>query len=130
MNNDVGIKSIGQIAIAVTDIFRSTAFYKDTLGLKLLFELPTGIAFFDCGGIRLMLTTLQGERADHHTSVIYYKVDDIHQATQTLKEKGATFIREPQLAAKMDGYELWNAFLRDPDENLVSITADMPPADA
>ena len=130
MSNDVGIKSIGQIAIAVTDIFRSTAFYKDTLGLKLLFELPTGIAFFDCGGIRLMLTTLQGERADHHTSVIYYKVDDIHQATQTLKEKGATFIREPQLTTKMDGYDLWNAFLRDPDENLVSITADMTPADA
>jgi methylmalonyl-CoA/ethylmalonyl-CoA epimerase len=130
MSNEVQIKAIGQIAIAVTDIFRSTAFYKDTLGLELLFELPTGIAFFDCGGIRLMLTTLQGERADHHTSVIYYKVDDIHKATEALKEKGATFIREPQLAAKMDGYELWNAYLRDPDENLVSITADMPSADA
>ncbi|PCJ48673.1 MAG: glyoxalase [Gammaproteobacteria bacterium] len=126
MSNDVGIKSIGQIAIAVTDIYRSTAFYQDTLGLKLLFEVPTGLAFFDCGGVRLMLTTLQGERADHNTSVIYYKVDDIHQATKALKEKGVTFIREPQLAAKMDGYELWNGFLRDPDENLVAITADVP----
>ena len=69
-SNQLAIKSIGQIAIAVTDIFRATAFYKDTLGLTLLFEVPTGLAFFDCGGVRLMLTTLQGERSDHRTSVI------------------------------------------------------------
>ena len=128
-SNQLAIKSIGQIAIAVTDIFRATAFYKDTLGLTLLFEVPTGLAFFDCGGVRLMLTTLQGERSDHRTSVIYYKVDDIHEAALTLKEKGAHFIQEPQMAAKMDGYELWNGFMRDPDDNLVAITADMPLSD-
>ena len=126
MTTKVGIQSIGQIAIAVTDIYRATSFYKDTLGLTLLFEVPTGLAFFDCGGVRLMLTTLQGERPDHRTSVIYYKVEDIHQATKALKEKGVNFIREPQMAAKMDGYELWNGFLRDPDDNLVAITADVP----
>jgi len=129
MSNEVGIKSIGQITIAVTDVYRSVAFYKDTLGLKLLFEDPTGLAFLDCGGVRLMLTTLQGEKADHHTSVLYYKVDDIHQATTVLKDKGVTFIRDPQRAAKMENYDLWNAFLRDPDENLVAITADMPSED-
>jgi methylmalonyl-CoA/ethylmalonyl-CoA epimerase len=77
-----------------------------------------------------MLLTIKEESAVHYTSVIYYKVDDIHQATEVLKDKGATFIREPQLAAKIQGYDLWNAFLTEPDENLVSITADMPSSDA
>ena len=120
------VDCIGQIAIAVTDIKRSTNFYRNTLGLILLFEAPPGLAFFDCGGIRLMLTTLQGKKADHNTSVIYYKVNDINQATIDLKCQGVTFIQEPQLTAKMPDHELWMGFIRDPDENLIGIMAELP----
>ena len=126
MTAKTSITGIGQIAVAVSDISRSKAFYKNTLGLKLLFEAPPGLAFFDCGGTRLMLTTLQGEERDHKTSVIYYKVTDINAASEAIKKRGASFIREPGLTAKLHNHELWIGFLRDPDENLIGIMAEMP----
>lgn len=126
MPEGVGIGSIGQIAIAVSDIKKSVNFYRDTLELKLLFEAPPGLAFFDCGGVRLMLTIPQGDERDHRTSVIYYKVNDIEAATIALKAKGVSFIHEPQMTAKMEDHELWIGFIRDPDENLIGIMAEIP----
>lgn len=126
MSKEVGIAGVGQIAIAVNDIKLATSFYRDTLDLPLLFEAPPGLAFFDCGGLRLMLTTKQGADEDHKTSVIYYKVADIGAATEALKTRGAFFIREPQMTARMEDYELWIGFLRDPDENLIGIMAEAP----
>ena len=126
MNDNQMIDSIGQIAIAVTDIKQSVTFYRDTLGLDLLFEVPPNLAFLMCGDIRIMLTTLQGEEGDHHTSVIYYKVNDLNQSVSEIKSKGVEFIREPQLTAKMPDHELWQGFIRDPDENLIGIMAELP----
>lgn len=74
----------------------------------------------------MMLTTLQGEESDHHTSVIYYKVKDLGSAVSELKSKGALFIREPQLIARMADHELWQGFIRDPDDNLIGIMAELP----
>ena len=120
------ITSIGQIAIAVSNLEQAVIFYRDSLGLPLLFDVPPAMAFFDCGGIRLMLTTLQGEdEKDHRTSVIYYKVGDLDQATKALKARGLNFEREPHLVAKMEDHELWIGFLRDPDENLIGIMAEV-----
>ncbi len=126
MTTNVGINSIGQIAIAITDIRKSVAFYQDILGLELLFEVPSGMAMFNCGGVRLMLTTLQGSEMDHHTSVIYYRVKNIEESAKTLKNNGAKFIQEPQLVAKMVDHDLWMGFIRDPDDNLVGIMAELP----
>ncbi len=126
MSSEFQINTIGQIAIAISDLKKSVTFYQNILGLELLFEVAPNLAFFDCGGTRLMLTTLQGEEKDHHTSAIYYKVDNIEKATSTLKEKGISFEREPQFSAKMEDHELWIGFLRDPDENLVGIMAEIP----
>ena len=120
------IESIGQVAIAVSDIQQSLKFYKDTLGLNCLFEAPPNLAFLECGGVRIMLTTIQGEDRDHHTSVLYYKVNDLDAAVSELKNKGVVFIREPQLTAKMPDHELWQGFIRDPDENLIGIMAELP----
>ena len=126
MSNKIEIQSIGQIAISVSDIKKSIEFYRDVLGLSLLFEAPPTMAFFECGGVRLMLTTLQGEEHDHRTSVIYYKVSDLDAATDSIKEKGVTFTREPHMIAKMEDHELWMAFFRDPDENLIGLMAELP----
>ena len=120
------IEKIGQIAIAITDLNESVKFYRDILGLELLFEVPSGLAFFNCGGTRLMLTTLQGKEDDHKTSVIYYKVSNIKSSTEQLKLKGVEFEREPQFAAKMEDHDLWIGFLRDPDNNLVGLMAEIP----
>lgn len=126
MNLNIKVEKIGQIAIAISDLKISVQFYRDILGLELLFEVPTGLAFFNCGGTRLMLTTLQGNEEDHNTSAIYYKVSDIHSTAELLQKKGVTFEREPQLAAKMEDHDLWIGFLRDPDNNLVGIMAELP----
>ena len=126
MSANLSIHAIGQIAIAVADIARAVSFYRDTLGLTLLFEAPPGLAFFDCGGVRLMLTTLQGDESDHRTSVIYYKVNDIHEARAALSDKNVAFIQSPQLVAKMPDHELWMGFIRDPDLNLIGIMEELP----
>ena len=125
MTDKPEIQGIGQIAIAVSDIRRSVAFYRDVLGLSLLFEAPPGLAFFNCGGVRLMLTIPQGEVRDHHTSVIYYKVADIHAAMEILAGRGVVPVGEAQLVARMPDHDLWMAFIRDPDENLIGIMAEI-----
>lgn len=126
MTQATEIESIGQIAIAITDIRKSVVFYQDVLGLELLFEVPSGMAMFDCGGTRVMLTTQQGLERDHHTSVIYYKVKNIEVSSKAIKNNGAKFLQEPQLVAKMVDHDLWMGFIRDPDENLVGIMAELP----
>ena len=126
MHSNIDIEKIGQIAIAISDLKQSIQFYRDILGLELLFEVPTGLAFFNCGGTRLMLTTLQGKKEDHNTSAIYYQVADIKGVTELLKNKGVKFEREPQFAAKMEDHELWIGFLRDPDKNLIGIMSELP----
>lgn len=125
MTDKPAITGIGQIAVAVSDIRRAVEFYRDVLELPLLFEAPPGLAFFDCGGVRLMLTIPQGESRDHHTSVIYYKVADIHAAMETLTSRGVVPVREAQLVARMPDHDLWMAFIRDPDETLIGIMAEI-----
>lgn len=129
MTTATEIESIGQIAIAISDIRKSVIFYQDVLGLELLFEVPSGMAMFNCGGTRVMLTTQQGSDRDHRTSVIYYKVKDIEASAKAIKNNGAKFIQEPQIVAKMVDHDLWIGFLRDPDENLVGIMAELPVAE-
>jgi methylmalonyl-CoA/ethylmalonyl-CoA epimerase len=118
--------SIGQIAIAINDMPKAIAFYRDVLGLKFLFEAGPNLAFFACGDVRLMLTTLQGDSRDHRTSVIYYKVSDIQAATAPLQAQGIPLAQEPTMVAKMPDHHLWMAFLRDPDQNLIGLMAEVP----
>jgi methylmalonyl-CoA/ethylmalonyl-CoA epimerase len=121
-----GLDRIGQIAIIVHDLDRAVAFYRDVLGMKFLFSAGPTMAFFDCGGIRLMLGLPSEPRFDHPASIIYYKVDDIRAAHTAIAGRGASFEREPQLTASMGTYELWMAFLRDPDENLLALMSEVP----
>jgi methylmalonyl-CoA/ethylmalonyl-CoA epimerase len=119
-----GLATIGQIGLTVTDVERAIAFYRDVLGMKLLFHVP-GMAFFACDGIRLMLSG--SEKPDeHYGSVIYCKVRDIQEAHQTLAQRGASFEREPHMIARMPDHELWMAFFRDPDRNLLALMSEVP----
>jgi methylmalonyl-CoA/ethylmalonyl-CoA epimerase len=120
----LGLSTIGQIAITVTDIDRAVAFYRDTLGIKLLFQVPN-LAFFDCGGIRLMISVSEKPN-ETYSSVIYFKVPDIHQVFRTLTARGAASEREPHLIAPMPDHDLWMAFFRDPDRNLLALMSEVP----
>jgi catechol 2,3-dioxygenase-like lactoylglutathione lyase family enzyme len=119
------ITGVGQIAINIEDLPRATAFYRDILGLRLLYEFP-GLAFFDCGGVRLMLSRAEKPEFDHPTSLIYYRVGNIDDASRVLKERGATLEHEPRVIASMPDHDLWMAFVRDTEGNLVGLMSEVP----
>ena len=119
-----GISQIGQIAINVHDVERAVAFYRDTLGLKNLFEIPEA-AFFECGGVRLMLSRPEKPEFDHPASIIYYKVADIQVAFELLSSFGVHFEDKPHLVARMADHDLWMAFFRDPDDNLLAMMSEV-----
>lgn len=114
---------IGQIAIAVHDLERAVAFYRDRLGLRHLFAVP-GMAFFDCGGIRLMLSLPEQAEFDHPSSVIYFKVADIQNTYQELAGREVKFESPPHLVAKMPDHDLWMAFFRDSENNLLALMSE------
>jgi methylmalonyl-CoA/ethylmalonyl-CoA epimerase len=121
MTTQLELTQIGQIAINVNDLQRAVAFYRDTLGMRFLFQAPGGLAFFDVGGVRLMLGVAEKAEFSHPASILYYKVDDINAAHQTLIGRGVTFIDEPHLIAKLPAHELWMTFFRDSEENVLAL---------
>jgi methylmalonyl-CoA/ethylmalonyl-CoA epimerase len=119
-----GLTRIGQIAVPVTDIDRAVAFYRDTLGMPFLFQAPPGLAFFDLSGVRLMLDAPAAAQAGQG-AVIYYAVPDLHAACASLAGRGVHFEAEPHLIARMPDHELWMAFFRDPDHNLLALMSEV-----
>lgn len=119
------LNQIGQIALNAKDVARATAFYRDVLGMRLLFEVPPKMSFFDCGGIRLMISLPEGEEHDHPGSILYYKVDDIRAAHEEIKKRGGGFLGEPHLVAKMPDHELWMAFLKDSEGNTLALMSEV-----
>lgn len=120
-----GLSRIGQIAVVVHDLPRAVGFYRDVLGMRLLFEAPPGMAFFDCGGIRVMLALPEGE-IDHRAAIIYYTVADIQQAAGVLGARGVAFDKPPHVVARLPHADLWMAFFHDPDRNLLAIMSEVP----
>ena len=124
--NDFGLSAIEQIAVTAHDIERAVGFYRDKLGMKHLFSVPPNLAFFDCNGIRVMLSLPAKPEFDHPSSIIYFKVDDIQQATQTLTERGVEFEEQPIFVADMGTYDLWLASFRDSENNLLALMSNVP----
>jgi methylmalonyl-CoA/ethylmalonyl-CoA epimerase len=121
----IGISRIGQIAINAHDVERAAAFYQDTLGLKLLFKAGPGLAFFDCGGVRLMLARPEKPEFDHPGSILYFAVPDIQAAHAAMKEKGVRFEDEPHVVARMPDHDLWMVFFRDSEGNLMGLMSEV-----
>ena len=119
------LSQIGQIAVTAHDLDRAVAFYRDALGMKLLFQAPPKMAFFDCGGVRLLVGVPEQPEHDHPSSVLYFKVDDIRQAYSTSKDRGVAFVGEPHLVAKMPDHELWMAFFKDSEGNTMALMSEV-----
>lgn len=119
-----GLSRIGQIAVNVHDLGRATAFYRDTLGMRLLFEVPK-MAFFDCDGVRLMLGVPERPEFDHPASVLYYKVGDIQSAHQALVSRNVAFESAPHLIARLPDHDLWMAFFHDPEGNMLALMSEV-----
>ena len=118
------LAQIGQIAVPVAEITRAVAFYRDTLGMRFLFQFGN-LAFFDCAGVRLLLDVPEKPEFRQHSSVIYYKVADIQAAYETLGSRGVSFEEKPHLIAKMPDHDLWMAFFRDPDQNMLALMSEV-----
>jgi methylmalonyl-CoA/ethylmalonyl-CoA epimerase len=116
---------IGQIALPVRDPERATAFYRDTLRLPFLFAVPP-LAFFDCGGVRLMLSVPETPELAPPGSVIYFRVPDIAAAHADLSARGVAFRDAPHLIARLSDHELWMAFFDDTEGNLLALMGELP----
>lgn len=117
----IKLSTIAQIALTVSDVDTALGFYRDLLGLELLFRAGPNLAFLNADGVRIMLSTPQGAGKVGANSVLYFKVLDIETTHASLVAAGAQNERLPQLAAKMPDHELWLSFLRDPDANLLAL---------
>ena len=122
--SEAGIKQIGQIAINVHNTNRAVEFYRDTLGLKLLFTAGQ-LAFFDCGGVRLMLSPPEKPEFDHPSSILYFKVDDIQAAYDRLVHRGVKIEDQPHVVARMPDHDLWLAEFRDSEGNLMALMSEV-----
>jgi methylmalonyl-CoA/ethylmalonyl-CoA epimerase len=129
MSGGPRIERIGQIAIPVADLERAVAFYSDVLGLRLLFRAPPGLAFFDCGGVRLMLSRPEGADTPARAGILYYLVPDIRAAHAVLVGRGVIFVQAPQPVARLPDHELWLALCRDSEDNLLALMSEvrLPP---
>jgi len=118
------LHDIGQIGVTVNDLEKALAFYRDSLGLRHLFSAPPGLAFFRVGNVRLMLSRPERPDSERFTSALYFKVADIRVAHEALAARGVIFEAEPHRVAKMPDHELWMAFFRDPDRNLLALMCE------
>jgi len=131
VSDGFGVSRIGQIAMTVGDLPRAVAFYRDVLGMRFLFEAPPAMAFFDCGGIRLMLSlpeTTGATQGQQFGSILYYAVDDIEAAARALEARGVRFEQPAHVVARLPHADLWMAFLRDPDGHLLAIMSEVAKA--
>jgi methylmalonyl-CoA/ethylmalonyl-CoA epimerase len=121
----IEISRLGQVAIIVHDLDRATAFYRDALGLSLLFTAE-GMAFFDCAGIRLMLSRPEKPEFDHPSSLLYFVVPDILGACRRLLDAAVKIESEPRMIARMPGHDLWMGFFRDSEGNMMALMSEVP----
>lgn len=120
----LGITNIGQISIIVQDVDRATAFYRDVLGLSLLFSVP-GMSFFDCGGVRLMLGRASSPELDHPSSILYFRVPDIQAGHQRLVAHSVEIVAPPRLIAPMPTYDLWMTGFKDTEGNIHQLMSEV-----
>ena len=115
------LSTIGQIAMPVKDLARAIEFYRDRLGIELLFQAPPGLAFFRCGSVRLLVEVPSEAEFQRPGSPLYFVVNDIHTAYADLRDRGVTFRGEPHLIARMPDHELWMAFFDDGEGNTLAL---------
>lgn len=121
----IGISRLGQIQVRAHDVERAAAFYQNFLGLRLLFKAPPGLAFFDCGGVRLMIDHPEKPEFDHASSILYFAVPDIQATFAQMKERGVRFVDEPHVIAKMPDHDLWMTFFHDSEDNLMALMCEV-----
>jgi methylmalonyl-CoA/ethylmalonyl-CoA epimerase len=118
---------VAQIAVTIRDLERAKGFYRDALGLTHLFDAPPGLSFFQCGETRLMLSQPEGPETAGN-SILYYAVEDIHEAFERLKATGVPFEEAPKCIARVGGKDVWLGIARDSEGNLIGLMSEREPS--
>ena len=119
------IQGYAQVAVTVKNLEQAVSFYRDVLGLPLLFQAPPGLAFFQCGDVRLMLAQPEGNGAVESHPTLYYRVPDIHSAVAALRARDAVITDEPHVVARLQSTDVWLSFTSDPDGHLVGLMSEV-----
>ena len=120
------VTALGQVALTVSDVARSTAFYREAVGLRFLFSAGPSLAFLDIGNVRLMLSAPEGDFRPGSGTVLYLRVPDIVATHHAMRSRGVPFIDEPHLVAPMPDHDLWMCFFRDPDGHTLALMSERP----
>ena len=120
------ITNLGQVALAVRDMERSLAFFRDALELPFLFAPAPTLSFLMIGDVRLMLSAPEGEFKPGGSTVLYLRVADIDAEHAALAARGVAFIDAPHLIARMPDHELWMCFFHDPDGHTLALMSERP----
>ena len=121
----VALNHIGQIALPISDVERSEAFYGTALGLRKLFRFGN-LTFFDCGGVRLLLEKTHDGSKPRNAGCLYFRCADIALTVKELTQRGVVIAHAPHLIAKMDDHDLWMAFFDDPDGHTLAVMQEAP----
>lgn len=119
------LNRIGQIALAVRDVDKAEAFYRDVLRMRWLYRFGD-LTFFDCSGVRLLLEKASEPEEATCGSTIYFSCADISLAVRELERRGVTFTSKPHLIAPMEDHDLWMAFFHDPDGHTLALMHEAP----
>lgn len=123
----VSLSKITQIALTTRDLEKAVAFYRDVLGLKLMFEV-SGMAFFDAGGTSLMLGQAQLDKPLQNNAYVYFDAGDWSATEAALVSRGLKFDRPADIVQRAEGKEHAIRFFKDPDGNALAIMGWRPAA--
>jgi methylmalonyl-CoA/ethylmalonyl-CoA epimerase len=124
MKGATKLGKIKQIALVMDDVAKAVPFYRDALGMTLQFEMA-GMAFFDAGGVRLMMTKASSPELDHPNSILYFDVPDILAAAKDLDSRGVKFFEAPHAVGKTATHEVWIGAFKDPEGNIIEIMEEL-----
>ncbi len=116
---------IAQLLVPVDDLAKGIVFYRDVLGLTFLFEAPPQMAFFNCGGVRLLVGVPPVGQPAQRGSAIYFQVPEITVVFSTLKASGVLFLAEPHVVHRTPNAELWLAEFQDPFGNQLALMGEV-----
>ncbi len=118
--------TLAQVSVNARDLPRAVAFYRDVLGVPHLFDAGPALSFFNCGGVRLMVSTAEKGEFDHASSILYFQVADIEAAHRELSAEGVHFRDQPHFVAPLGPKELWMSFFDDTEGNVMALVSEKP----
>jgi catechol 2,3-dioxygenase-like lactoylglutathione lyase family enzyme len=121
-------RKLVQVALTVRDLDRARVFYRDTLGLPLLFEAPPKMMFFDLAGQRLLVGQEEQPGSTIGGTCIYFDAPDIDALGAALEAKGIVFTGRAETVQRTPTHELKLRAFRDPDGNALALMGLVPKA--